>query len=635
VARIKIPLSVVDAVRGAASGGIPAWLPNTFYDHNKLVSNEGSTFLCTTAHTSGDTFSGVAGGNWQLLPMTFLSLGDVDDGAPSDGQAAIFVSSTGLVTMKTPPSLSATGPGGTAGGNSDTALSLPDPTSSSGYGLYHLTLAPSTGNTVTVTLPPPKLGARFVMRATQDATGSRVLAFAATPPVLFPGVVLNLNTQAFAENWIALECAADNNGNLTWYAFPATSSVTNLSDVADADAARQNLRVQILRNCVRMFTSSGQALTGLATIDGHTFVDGERVLRNVSPGDANNGPWVVHSGAWTRPTDYPTGASFRSRFVGVDGGTYATTLWTFGSDSAIVVGTNATTWVQVGASTTVTLNYLGLFGDGSDGAATLDGAATVAWAALTGGNLYTMSRDAYLTNLTVNSGQTIKFNGFRLFVNGTLTNNSGGILGTAGNNASGATAGAKLNGGTLNNGQAGAAGGTGVGAQGTQGMVSTSGAGGASGGTAGGAARVGQLINVASVKGVMATPFVATVGIWQNGSASALFVSGGSGGSAGAGDGTNAGGGGGSGGPIIVIFAAAFVNNGTIQASGGNGGNGAGGNAGGGGGGSGGLVVTYTRSAITGSGTTTLTGGTGGSAAGTGTGGSNGSAGLALNVVLT
>ena len=63
-----------------------------------------------------------------------------------------------------------------------------------------------------------------------------------------------------------------------------------------------------------------------------------------------------------------------------------------------------------------------IFGEGTDGAATFDGTTTVISLAPTS-NVYKLVKDIYCTNLTVNSGVTLFTNGFRVFVNGTFTNN--------------------------------------------------------------------------------------------------------------------------------------------------------------------------------------------------------------------
>lgn len=53
-------------------------------------------------------------------------------------------------------------------------------------------------------------------------------------------------------------------------------------------------------------TSTSVALTGIPSTvnaDGVTLAAGDRILRAVTPADANNGLWVVNAGAWTRAID--------------------------------------------------------------------------------------------------------------------------------------------------------------------------------------------------------------------------------------------------------------------------------------------------------------------------------------------
>ena len=69
----------------------------------------------------------------------------------------------------------------------------------------------------------------------------------------------------------------------------------------------------------------------------------------------------------------------------------------------------------------------GQFGDGSDGALTFDGSATVLGMAPVS-HVYTLTRDIFATNLTLSSAiVTIKTNGWRIYCTGTLTTNGGGI----------------------------------------------------------------------------------------------------------------------------------------------------------------------------------------------------------------
>jgi parallel beta-helix repeat protein len=280
----------------------------------------------------------------------------------------------------------------------------------------------------------------------------------------------------------------------------------------------------------------------------------------------------------------------------------------------------------------VTTNYTGVLGDGSDSSVTLDGTTTFnSWSALAG-SVYTMSRDVFCTALTINTGVTLKTNGWRVFVTGTLAN--AGTISSNGGSAAVSTAGAipYSSANCMYAGSAGATGVTGVGAQGSNsgsGMGTGTGSAGGSGTSgAGGSARAFRTA-VTSMFRVVNPALTATTSFAN----AAIQVGGGYGGGSGAGDGTNAGGAGGGGGGFIALFANAITNTGTISAAGGAGGTPATGNCGGGGGGGGGFILAYTLSAWT-AGTTSVAGGTNGSGIGSGTAGTAGTAGTVLNVVL-
>lgn len=277
-------------------------------------------------------------------------------------------------------------------------------------------------------------------------------------------------------------------------------------------------------------------------------------------------------------------------------------------------------------------NWLGLFGSGSDGAVTLDGSVTVAWATKAG-NVYTMTRDAQLTALTVSNGVTLKTANWRIFCQSTPVNN--GTITNPGANASGASGGATTGSGTLGTGQSGGSGGTGAGTAGGAGQTigAVGGNGGASGSNAGGAAGT-QRATPANAVSFLDNPVPLLTGVVI------LFntvsgLGGGSGGGGGGGDGTNAGGGGGGAGGCVVILAPGFTNNGTVSAPGGNGANGVAGNAGGGGAGGGGNVIVATLAAWTQSGTVSAAAGSPGSGSGTGGSGLAGQTGITLNLVLS
>jgi len=279
--------------------------------------------------------------------------------------------------------------------------------------------------------------------------------------------------------------------------------------------------------------------------------------------------------------------------------------------------------------------YFAWGGDGSDGAVTFDGSTTIL-TLVPSSSIYTLTRDIFCTDLTVNNGVTIKTANYAIFCTGTFTVNgtvhndgqTGGNGGTAtsstGGNTSiggvrtsspggssghypllipsiGGTAGG--NGGTTTGTQAGAANsGSAVsstpvdtngvagstGSSGGKGGTGTSGAGGAArtGGAGGSAASTTVNIQVAraamiALYGVSYTtsPLAATVHAIQSSNGGNGGAAGGSGGG---GDGTNAGGGGGGGGGeggsggVVGIFAHTITvgASGIIRSNGGAGGTG-------------------------------------------------------------
>lgn len=257
-------------------------------------------------------------------------------------------------------------------------------------------------------------------------------------------------------------------------------------------------------------------------------------------------------------------------------------------------------------------------GDGSDGAADLDGINTYPWASLVG-STYTVTRAPYLTTLRVRSGIDLDCANFPLYHTGKITNDVGGVIHCDGIDATN---------------QLGAAGRTG-------GMFLDSGAGGDSGGSSdpgddggsllnsvggsGGSGGLGDSVHNGGAGGVAGVPdehlgtprtlrALLEGYIFGNDSDVATITglrggAGGGGGGGGLTGGALGGGGGGAG--IVAIIAREIENNGTIRANGGDGKNGSAAGAVGcgcGGGGGGGRVGIVTGS-LTGSGTIEAVGG--------------------------
>lgn len=298
------------------------------------------------------------------------------------------------------------------------------------------------------------------------------------------------------------------------------------------------------------------------------------------------------------------------------------------------------------------------YGDGSDGAVVLDGSTPFNAFSTLSGTTYTLTRDVYFTDLTLNDGAYIVTAGWRIFCSVSLTvgngasgfiywngPGSGAGLGQNGTgNASGGTPGTHidLTGGYLpappsaGDGGVGGSGGS-SGAPGTAGSTVTNslgsaGSSGQNGGpngvpTAGGAGGAGGANTSSNVK-LIANWHLATLLDVSSSGSTVKFKYGGGGGGGGGGTGNGAGGAGaggagGTNGGFVAIYAKSITINagGGIQAVGGNGGNGSSGAAGAGNGGAGaggnGGIVLLVYNFLMNSGTISVAAGTGGQGGGT------------------
>jgi hypothetical protein len=316
----------------------------------------------------------------------------------------------------------------------------------------------------------------------------------------------------------------------------------------------------------------------------------------------------------------------------IDGG--STVVLSAGNSETSVVfdGTTSNNW-WTWSGITVIKNYLGVFGDGSDGAVTLDGSTSfTGFSTLSAAN-YTLTRDVYATNLTVNAAATLTPAGWRVFCQGTFTN-AGTVTAVGGAGNANGNAGLGTAGGSFNGSSNGGAGGTATASAGGSNTNPGFGSGGTGGTGTGGAGGAGGTSGSSSTA-TYRNPYSVLAGLFRF-SGNNCALSGGPGGGGGGGDNTNKGGGGGAGGGSVAIYAYAVVNNGAVNTTGGAGGTPTAGNTGGGGGGAAGDILYYTLSAATGGGTTNVNGGAAGSPHGTGTNNATaGGGGNVLNIVLT
>jgi hypothetical protein len=98
---------------------------------------------------------------------------------------------------------------------------------------------------------------------------------------------------------------------------------------------------------VQVATTANITLSGTQTIDGVSVLAGARVLVKDQTTQANNGIYVVQSGAWTRATDMDSWAEVTNASVFVSQGTAnADKAWTCTADAGGTLGTTAIPFVQ-------------------------------------------------------------------------------------------------------------------------------------------------------------------------------------------------------------------------------------------------------------------------------------------------
>lgn len=129
--------------------------------------------------------------------------------------------------------------------------------------------------------------------------------------------------------------------------------LTNLADpVSDQDAATKYYVDTVaqgldVKASVKVATTANITLAGTQTIDGVTVSVGDRVLVKNQTAQADNGIYVVASGAWARSADANTWDELVSAYTFVEeGSTYADTGWVCTVNAGGTLGVTAVTWSQ-------------------------------------------------------------------------------------------------------------------------------------------------------------------------------------------------------------------------------------------------------------------------------------------------
>jgi len=110
------------------------------------------------------------------------------------------------------------------------------------------------------------------------------------------------------------------------------------------------------KDSVRAATTGNITLSGTQTVDGVALVAGDRVLVKDQTTGANNGIYVVASGAWSRAADADTSAEVTAgMFVFVTEGTVnADSGWTLTTNDTITLGTTALNFSQFSGAGQIT-----------------------------------------------------------------------------------------------------------------------------------------------------------------------------------------------------------------------------------------------------------------------------------------
>lgn len=139
--------------------------------------------------------------------------------------------------------------------------------------------------------------------------------------------------------------------------FKVTNMATPVSgtDATTKDYVDNLVQGLIVKNAVKVATTTNITLSGTQTIDGYSVQVNDRVLVKNQTTAADNGIYSAQSSTWTRTTDADTWDELISAYVFVQvGTTQADTGWVCTIDAGGTLGVTAVTWAQFSGAGTFT-----------------------------------------------------------------------------------------------------------------------------------------------------------------------------------------------------------------------------------------------------------------------------------------
>jgi hypothetical protein len=173
---------------------------------------------------------------------------------------------------------------------------------------------------------------------------------------------LFMSSEGYSEEMATTDTAAFGGLTLGGNIAMGTHKITGMGDPGDPqDAATKAYVDALVQSIVIKLPVKGLSDANIATLSGLTTTvdttvdldtDGDRVILTAQDTAAQNGIWLVHTGAWTRPADFAAGSHAAGAFTFVEKGTlYADTGWVCSTDApGDVVGTDDLAFVQFSAA---------------------------------------------------------------------------------------------------------------------------------------------------------------------------------------------------------------------------------------------------------------------------------------------